>query len=1605
MDFQLRGKNSSGPEQATELVWSVNLDFALVTMNPGARRCFELHQSDPVRIGMLPCDVLPPEQVPHWMAFYSRAIKEGSFCVEYEVAKGCILEIFFSPISVGEIVTGVLVRGNDITRPRLAEFAHLEAERKYREIVDCASEGIFQLSAENRFTHVNPAFARVLGYDSVADVLFSVKDPFDSVWVDQSEHDRMIQLLRENGAVCAFECRLKRKNGTVFWASLNTRRIPGVEGRSVAWEGLLEDITERKLKLQNLEERETRQRRIFRENGSIMLLLDSASGQIVDANLAAAKYYGFPVSKLLGMNLSQINVLPLEQVSAERRKAVLEESSTFLVPHRLASGEVRDVEVQSTPVFTDGKTLLFSIIHDVTDRRCTEILLRESEERYRATFEQAAIGIVHTAFDGRILRCNHRYAEILGYSIEELRARSIQEIISPEDAGDSDAMREKMVSGEIDSSWLEKRYLRKDGSTVWVKVTSSRQRDRNGTPMHFMSFVEDISEHKAAKERLTVVTEAMWASEDRYRTAFQTSLDAISIHRESDGLYIDVNRAFFDVMGYSREDVVGHTAEDLNFWVHPADRQRLNRELRMNSVCPNLQAQFRKKDGTIIWGLASIAKMELNGEVCNLAILRDISDAKAAEERLAAATTALKLSEKRYRTAFQTSFDAISIANLENERFIDVNQETARIYGYSREEMVGRTSAELKIWVHLHDRERFLEVLQRDSVCGNLETQFRRADGVVYDVLISATRIELEGQPSALIVVRDVSESKRAEQRLAVSAKALQRSEERYRTAFQTSFDAIAITRIEDGMIVDGNLAYHRIFGFELEETLGKTTTELNIWANPADRLQFVKGVRSDTVLRDREVRFRRKGGSEFFALITATQIELDGVLCIHSVIRDISDAKRAEKRLAASAQALRRSEERYRTAFHTSYDAISVSRLEDGKLIDINETYLRTFGFERQEILGRTTVDVGIWANATDRLRVSQSISDGLACRDAEILFKRKNGEVFPVLFSATEIELDGERCILSVIRDISADKAGEEKMVAAAEALRTSELRYRTVFQTGVDGFSITQVEDATYVDANQAFLDLLGYEREEIIGCSSIQLGIWEDPADRGTLIKNLRSSLSSRTLETRYRKKNGAIFWARMSASIIEIDGKACMLSILRDISDSRAAEEEIRNLAFYDPLTRLPNRRLLIDRIQQLLMACERNGNLGALLFLDLDDFKLVNDTLGHRIGDLLLAEVACRMVGCVRKSDTVARLGGDEFVAMLDDLGSDPEEAAAKARAVAEKILTEIRVPYMLDGHETRTDSSIGVTIFGNKQESTESVLQQADIAMYEAKVKGRGSVHFFAPALQIAVNARATLEKDLRLALKNDEFRLYYQPQISHGRLMGAEALIRWEHPTRGFLGPYDFIPFAEETGQILPIGSWVLETACEQIARWEQQQQNTHLSVAVNISARQFREVGFVSQVLATLQRTGINPTRLKLELTESTFLESTEEVIAKMSTLRSHGICFSIDDFGTGYSSLSYLKRLPLEQLKVDSAFVRDILQDAASAAIAQAVISLGKAMGLTVIAEGVETVEQRDLLAELGCHAYQGYLISKPIPLEEFEALAVRMEEEVTGVRAE
>ncbi len=557
----------------------------------------------------------------------------------------------------------------------------------------------------------------------------------------------------------------------------------------------------------------------------------------------------------------------------------------------------------------------------------------------------------------------------------------------------------------------------------------------------------------------------------------------------------------------------------------------------------------------------------------------------------------------------------------------------------------------------------------------------------------------------------------------------------------------------------------------------------------------------------------------------------------------------------------------------------------------------------------------------------------------------------------------------------------------------LQDSENRFRSFMDSG-NFLSWMKDDKGRYIYINRRYKEHFDANPDHWLGKSDFELfpkAIAELFWNNDQKVLQLNKGITVEEVRTGENGEN--CYWLSTKFPYQDSAGVRYVGGIAVDISERKAAEEQIESLAFYDPLTNLPNRRLLLERLKHILETGSRHCRIGALLFIDLDNFKSLNDTYGHNHGDQLLQQVAKRLQESIRKGDTLARFGGDEFILLLEDLGTSNIEAAAKAKTTGEKILHLLGKPYLIEGNTHHSTPSIGITLLGDIQEEIDGPLKRADLAMYQAKAAGRNMVRFFDPEVQAAMKERLQLEENLTTAIAEQQFVLYYQPQVMDNQLTGAEALIRWQHPKHGTVSPLAFIPLAEETGQILKIGRWVLNEACSQLARWATKAAYAELTIAVNVSSRQFSQPDFVNQVLATLQTTGANPRLLKFELTESLLVSNVEDVIEKMVSLKAIGISFSLDDFGTGYSSLAYLKQLPLDQLKIDQSFIKDILTDTNDAVIAKTIIALANSLGLTVIAEGVETDKQRQFLAQHGCLAYQGYLFSQPLPINDFEKLVI------------
>lgn len=694
-------------------------------------------------------------------------------------------------------------------------------------------------------------------------------------------------------------------------------------------------------------------------------------------------------------------------------------------------------------------------------------------------------------------------------------------------------------------------------------------------------------------------------------------------------------------------------------------------------------------------------------------------------------------------------------------------------------------------------------------------------------------------------------------------------------------------------------------------------------------------------------------------------------------VIRDISERVAREQHAAAS-------EAKFATLFQGSPDAISVTNIRDGRFLEINPGFTRTFGWQSDEIVGRNATQICFWQNEQQRDILFQQLSRDQTLDNVEAQFFTRGGMPLTCEVSSRFIRIERRLCIITTFRDITGRQIAEA-------ARRASEEKFAKAFHSSPDAITITELRTGRFIEVNQGFYRLTGYRPEEVIGRTSAELAIW--PGDqRRQILETLKRDGRICNQEIHAQDRYGRLKHTEVSAEIIELDGVECILLTARDISQLKAAHAQIQHLAYHDPLTNLPNRTLLMNRLVQQISLHKRHNLRAALLFMDLDHFKHINDSLGHPVGDAVLRTVTTRLQTNIRKEDTVARLGGDEFVILLTGLGGKRADIIRYVRDVAEKLRKMLAEPMVCDGNRLQVTPSIGIALIPDHGETPADLLKRADIALYRAKDAGRNAIQLFQNTMQEAASARLQLESELRLALLHDEFELFLQPQVDarSGAIIGAEALLRWQHPTHGLRTPAHFIDVLEDSGLIVEVGGWVIKQICQMAAELLASRlvNADTFSLSINISPHQFRENDFVECILAALKEAELPQGMISLEITEGVVIENLDDTIVKMHRLRKHGVSFAMDDFGTGYSSLTYLKRLPVDLLKIDQSFVHDALNGGNDAEIIRAIVSMAKSLGLEVIAEGVEQQGQLDLLQKQDCHLYQGYLFSKPLPFSQF-----------------
>ncbi|SCW98369.1 MULTISPECIES: EAL domain-containing protein [unclassified Pseudomonas] len=840
------------------------------------------------------------------------------------------------------------------------------------------------------------------------------------------------------------------------------------------------------------------------------------------------------------------------------------------------------------------------------------------------------------------------------------------------------------------------------------------------------------------------------------------------------------------------------------------------------------------------------------------------------------------------------------------------------------------------------------------------------ADGRCLWVRDIVSLIEHGHEPLIRGLMIDISEAKRTEE-------ALRLSEQKFASVFRQCPDILVIARLMDGCLLEVNKAFEEQIGLSAAEVVGHNATELNIWGIQGVGPSLLQRLQAGSI-RNLEMPFRRNNGQVFTGLISAEPFDLDTTPALVVVVRDISQLKETQQQLQTS-------EEKFAKAFHASPDGLLLSRQSDGLLIEVNEGFSRITGFNSTLSVDRSTLDLGIWVNLNERKQMLDLLKRDGFVRDFSCHIRRNDGQIRLCEVSSRPLPIGNEDCMLTIARDITERHLMQEKLQQAA-----------TVFESTAEGVLITDTQQ--HISAvNRAFTEITGYSETEALGHtprllasglhdSAFYAAMWHQLTAEG----HWQGEISN-------RRKNGELYpsWLTISAVRNRDRQITHFVAVFADISSLKHAQARLDYQAHHDPLTGLPNRTLFESRLLAALNGQQENGGQGAVLFLDLDRFKHINDSLGHPVGDLLLKGIAVRLREQLRDIDTVARLGGDEFIILLPGL-----QQPSDAEHIAQKLLNCFTAPFQAGEHEFFISASIGTSLYPQDGCDVATLVKNADAAMYRSKAKGRNRVESYTRDLTAQASERVALEHELRRAIERNELSLSFQPKISlaDNRLVGAEALIRWYHPTFGDVPPEHFIPLAEENGMILQIGDWVLERACRQLCEWNSTYESLG-PLSVNLAGAQLRQPNLLGRIEQLLREHQLQPDLLQLEITENFIMSQAEEALTVLHQLKNLGVQLAIDDFGTGYSSLSYLKRLPLDILKIDQSFVRGLPDDPHDAAIVRAIIALGRSMQFSIIAEGVETLAQQQFLAEEGCEQIQGYIVSLPLCADEFAATFLRV----------
>lgn len=1369
------------------------------------------------------------------------------------------------------------------------------------------------------------------------------------IFPDIPERWKAVHQRALNGEIItAQEDRFERADGSVQWLNWEVR--PWFRaGREIAGIVVLtEDITERKQAMSELLDRQFKLDAIVGYSPSA-LSLKTPDGRYALANPNLQRIHHMTEQEIIGR--TDFDLYPEEIAAAFRAndEIVLSTMARHSIEERIpVDGVVRTYMSHMFPILNEQGSAAFicRISLDITESR-------HATEELKDLYDHAPLGYHSLDRNGVYTRVNDTELSWLGYTRDEVIGRKKwSDFVSPEDASKFPGLFEEFKQ-KGHARNLSYRMVRKNGTSLPVLLNATAIYDADGNYLASRGMMADVTERELAHESLL-------KSESRFQSLFENmnaGFVLFEVVQNEAGLPVDLvilaaNGVFETTVGVKIRDVIGRRLTEVLPGIERDGADWIGTYSRV--ALTGVSGQF-EQSSSLLGATFDVSAYQPAPKQCAVTF-RDITEQRKTSDML-----------RLWGESFEKLHLALAMADATTNKFIAVNPAFANERGYTPQELAGKPLLSM-----------FPDDL-KETVMRNIalldtqthlvyESEHVTRDGRRFPVLLDITTIlSPDGKPlNRIAYALNLTDLFAAQSQLRL-----------WGELFEKADFGLAVTDAITQRFLSVNPAYAGMHGYERSELEGQEISIVNPdragVARMASKLANVPHLVTET-------EHITKDGRRFPVDLDLTEIrEPDGrpEKCIYYVADATSRKKNEEK--------LREQDALFQEMSAIAHVGAWEFDPETGAGI-CTEEVMRIHELEPDVPM---SASLGLdFYHGESRERIEKAVRNATELGvpyDLELELTTSKGRKRWIRTIANPVVRDGKVVkVRGAIQDITDRRETEAEMRLAAVAFQTQE------------GIMVTDA-DSVILRVNDAFVNITGYAPEECVGKTA---SILRSGKQDSAFYKDMWHAIVTTggwEGELWNRRKNGEIYPERLVITgVRNEEGKIVnYVGTFTDITMNRASAEKIRDLAFYDTLTHLPNRRLFMDRLHQAMTMNARSGQKGALFLLDLDNFKTINDTLGHDMGDALLQQVAERIKFTLREEDTVARLGGDEFVILVADLGRDALEAADKARDVGIKLQSPLNQPYRLGTQLHQNSPSIGVTIFSGN-ERAEDLVKQADIAMYQAKRAGKNTLRFFDQQMQEAVNAHAALERDLRIALDRKQFELYYQIQVDNaGRAIGAEALIRWNHPERGLVSPGSFIPVAEDSGLIVEIGDWVLEQACIQLKAWEGSPDTRDLVLAVNLSSASFRPSQDFDVLLEIVKRHRINPTRLKIEITESLLLDDVERITNFLRELKAIGIRLAMDDFGTGYSSLSYLKRLPIDQVKIDQSFVRDIAEDENDRAIVETIIAMARSLKMGVIAEGVETDEQKEFLIGKGCMAFQGYLFGKPLPLDQFETLLTRM----------